>query len=101
MIGKNKMKDWKAACRTWEHNVKSQEKENQEKKADESDGVKLPEGLTPEKWEAITKWLARNAPSVLRTITPEQYLTIAKAEGNDAQAICNFFKDYEKEHGNE
>lgn len=88
---------------TWEDDFTctGQVEENQEKKSDEAEGIQLPEGLTPEKWEAITKWLARNAPSVLRTITPEQYLTIAKAEGNDAQAICNFFKDYEKEHGNE
>ena len=78
-----------------------QVEENQENKSDEAEGIQLPEGLTQEKWEAITKWLARNAPSMLRIITPEQYMTIAKAEGNDAQAICKFFKYYEKEHGNE
>lgn len=88
---------------TWEDDFTSTGlvEENQEKKSDEAEGIQLPEGLTPEKWEAITKWLACNAPSVLRFITPEQYLMIAKSEGNDAQAICKFFKYYEKEHGNE
>lgn len=68
MRGKTKIKDWKAACRTWEHNRKSQKEEKEEDSAEEE--TLYPEGMDAEQWNEITMWMCNKVPLIADKIDP-------------------------------
>ena len=70
MIGKNHMKDWKAACRTWQHNIKSQESKEEKEEA-----VEIPADDIP-KWEQNKKWMQSKMPKWSKKIDYDMFATM-------------------------
>lgn len=69
-VGNSPMKNWKAACATWESKRKS---ENPDKSEETTD---LPAGLTPEKWEQARNWFKTRVPRIAGSITPNDHLSM-------------------------
>jgi hypothetical protein len=69
MVGKSPMKDWKAACRTWE----SQRKHEFKEEPTEEPAVIYPEGMTIEKWTEISLWMSSTVSYIAGRITPVQF----------------------------
>lgn len=74
MVGSNHMKDWKAACRTWESKRKNEA--NPSSAAEAATPEELPAGLTPEKWANAMKWLTKHAPRICRMFSPNEFMTM-------------------------
>ena len=75
-VGKNPMKSWKAACRTWQ----GSRPRVAPKKND------LPNGLTDSEWSSFTAWSHNAIPALI--ITPDLYM--------DIRAIAHRKKDVVK-----
>ncbi len=75
LVGKSPMKDWKAACRTWEHNRKSQEKK--EEPAEETDCV-----MDPNEWLGIVVWLQENAYKIHSQIDAKMFCKMKEMAGD-------------------
>ena len=69
-VGNSPMKNWKAACATWESKRKS---ENPDKSEETTD---LPAGLTPGKWEQARNWFKTRVPRIAGSITPNDHLSM-------------------------
>lgn len=76
LVGKSPMKDWKAACRTWEHNRKSQE--NKEETACVVD---------PKEWLSIVVWLQENAYKIHSQIDAKMFCEM-KAMAGDSKLLA-------------
>jgi hypothetical protein len=88
MVGKSPMKDWKAACRTWE----SQRKHEFKEEPTEESGITYPEGMTGKKWMDITVWLQNYCRHIAGYITPEM-LTEMKALAGDSKTLSDILKE--------
>ena len=75
LVGKSPMKDWKAACRTWEHNRKSQEKK--EEPTEETDCV-----MDPKEWLGIVVWLQENAYKIHSQIDAKMFCKMKEMAGD-------------------
>lgn len=83
VVGKNSpMKDWKAACRTWESMRKSDKKEDVEK-PEES----LPDGLTKEKWTEIVLFLCSHVGRIAGDIKPKMFVEMKSMAKNDSKRM--------------
>ena len=76
VVGKSPMKDWKAACRTWEHSRKGEEKK--EENTDE-----MPAGMTREKWMKIQEWMQERLPRIWKYIDVDAFLSMEGKSGGD------------------
>lgn len=83
MVGRNHMKDWKAACRTWENKRKSKSQDEEEKTKEEP----MPAGMTREDWEKCEKWLRQCTPRICGYITPSVYMSM-KQLANDGRTMA-------------
>jgi hypothetical protein len=88
MVGKSPMKDWKAACRTWESQRKHEFKEEQT----EESAVVYPEGMTGKQWMDITAWLQNYCRHIAGYITPEM-LTEMKSLAGDSKTLSDILKE--------
>ena len=70
MIGKNKMKDWKAACRTWE----SKRKEEISSSDDGYEQMTYPSGINEESWNKTKKWMVSHVPRIMDLISPHDFM---------------------------
>lgn len=89
MVGRNKMKDWKAACRTWEH--KRKEYVNNEEEPTE-------ESTQPDLWQRQQEWFKRNVPNIAHLITKEMYgkmRIICIVQMDFQQALLNMNEGFE------
>ncbi len=80
MVGRTHMKDWKAACRTWERKRMDKSQEEEEKE-------ELPEGLDRQVWEKCREWFISRTPRISGYITPDVYLKI-KGLAKDSQEMA-------------
>lgn len=80
MVGRTHMKDWKAACRTWERKRMDKSQEEEEKE-------ELPEGLDRQVWEKCREWFISRTPRISGYITPDVYLKI-KGVAKDSQEMA-------------
>lgn len=82
MIGKNHMKDWKAACRTWESMRKSENK-----KEDKEESAQEPEMSDAEAkaWKSCQEWMAKKVPGLKDSITYDDFC--------DMRALAHFKSD--------
>lgn len=85
MVGKKHMKDWKAACRTWENNRKDRD-HNEEEQPKE-----LPAGLSAEFWESCKLWFIKNTPRICGYITPEVYMSM-KSQAKDGKQMTDIIR---------
>lgn len=76
LVGKSPMKDWKAACRTWEHSRKGEEKK-------EEDTDEMPAGMTREKWMKIQDWMQERMPRIWKFIDVDAFLSMEGKSGGD------------------
>ena len=76
LVGKSPMKDWKAACRTWEHSRKGEEKK--EENTDE-----MPAGMTREKWMKIQDWMQERLPRIWKYRDVDAFLSMEGKSGGD------------------
>lgn len=88
MIGKNHMKDWKAACRTWEAKRKSEIKEEEKEE--------LPAGLTPETWALRQGWMYKFIPRIAERITPDMFLTLQGLSHFKPDVFKDIIEDIDK-----
>lgn len=80
MRGKTKIKDWKAACRTWEHNRKSQEKK--EEPTEETACA-----MDPKEWLNIVVWLQEKAYKIHSKIDSKMFCEM-KAMAGDSKLLA-------------
>jgi len=73
MVGSNHMKDWKAACRTWEAKRKNEAKPSSDEEAAVQE---FPAGLTQEKWNATMTWAKRHIPRIWDKFSPSEFLSM-------------------------
>jgi DNA-binding PadR family transcriptional regulator len=85
MVGKKHMKDWKAACRTWENNRKDRD-HNEEEQPKE-----LPAGMSAEVWEKCKVWFNICTPRICGYITPEAYMAM-KNMTNDKKVMTDIIR---------
>lgn len=84
VVGKDKrMKDWKAACRTWENKRKDKSQDEEEKEKEEP----MPEGMSIENWQKCKQWLIKYAPRICGFITPAVYMSM-KQLANDSDIMA-------------
>ena len=76
VVGKSPMKDWKAACRMWEHTRKAEEKK-------EEDTDEMPAGMTREKWMKIQDWMEKRLPRIWKYIDVDAFLSMEGKSGGD------------------
>ena len=83
VVGKSgkHMKDWKAACRTWENNRKAKSQDEEEKEEP------MPEGMSIENWQKCKQWLIKYAPRICGFITPAVYMSM-KQLANDSDIMA-------------
>lgn len=87
MVGKSPMKDWKAACRTWESQRKHEFKEEQTE-----------ESTQPDLWQRQQEWFKRNVPNIAHLITKEMYgkmRIICIVQMDFQQALLNMNEGFE------
>ncbi len=72
MVGSNHMKDWKAACRTWE----SKRKAEQQVYAHQPTVDEFPTGMDAEKWKKAQDWMKKFTPRIMSDIDPDRFLTM-------------------------
>lgn len=90
VVGKDKrMKDWKAACRTWENKRKDKSQDEEEKEEP------LPDGMTRDDWEKCKQWLIKYTPRIGGFITPSVYMSM-KRLSNDILLMTNILLYIEK-----
>ncbi len=82
MVGSNHMKDWKAACRTWEHNRKSQENKEE-----------MPAGMTREQWSDIQDWMGKKIPRIKDRITPDLFLSLKALAHFKSKIVSEILQD--------
>ena len=87
MIGKNHIKDWKACCRTWNHNRKSQEKEKEEKEN--------PDTSTSD-WDAQMRWLEKNTPNIAGRMTKEMLRRFKELCFCDKYLLVDTLREFDK-----
>ena len=87
MIGKNKMKDWKAACRTWEHIRNSQEKEKEEKENPDT---------SSSDWDAQKRWLDINTPNIAGRMTKEMLRRFKELCMCDSYLLADTLREFDK-----
>lgn len=66
MVGKSPMKDWKAACRTWESQRKHEFKEEQTEEAQD------------DLWQRQQEWFRKNVPNIANYITRDVFRQMRK-----------------------
>lgn len=92
MIGKNHMKDWKAACRTWEHQ-RNKERNNEE----ESQAVDEAE---MEQWGMTKNWLYFNAPRIAGHISYEDFKEMKRVAKNKPDVVADIIKAIDQSYYN-
>ena len=100
LVGKSPMKDWKAACRTWEHNRKSIDKKEESKEEDEP--INLPAGMTADQWKRIGLWMCAEIPSIAGKISPMDFYEMKKLVDGNSEKLRDILKDineYVSENG--
>lgn len=100
LVGKSPMKDWKAACRTWEHNRKSIDKKEESKEEDEP--INLPAGMTADQWKRIGLWMCVEIPSIAGKISPMDFYEMKKLVDGNSEQLRDILKDineYVSENG--
>jgi hypothetical protein len=98
MVGKSPMKDWKAACRTWESQRKHEFKEEQT----EESGIVYPDGMDEQKWTNTTYWLCSNCRKIAGKISPMEFVDYKKRCGGDSKLLSCMLKEinsYVELHG--
>ena len=87
VVGKNSpMKDWKAACRTWESMRNGKQEHNAEPAVD------LPDGLTRDQWTKIVLFLCREVGRIAAKITPEVFVQMKSLAENDSHLVMFLLK---------
>ena len=86
MVGQNKMKDWKAACRTWE--------KNSSKKTGNEGEQNIIDKSKPEH-ERFAAWVEEYYPCISDTVMPteEQYLEMKKLVDGEMVWACDMLQD--------
>lgn len=100
LVGKSPMKDWKAACRTWEHNRKRIDKKEESKEEDEP--INLPAGMTADQWKKIGLWMCVEIPSIAGKISPMDFYEMKKLVDGNSEQLRDILKDineYVSENG--
>lgn len=100
LVGKSPMKDWKAACRTWEHNRKSKDKKEEVKEEDEP--INLPAGMIADQWKRIGLWMCVEIPSIAGKISPMDFYEMKKLVDGNSEQLRDILKDineYVSENG--
>lgn len=69
MVGKNHMKDWKAACRTWENMRKSENKEEKEESAQVQE-MSEAEAIV---WKNHQEWMKKKVPALKPCVTYDDF----------------------------
>lgn len=87
MVGSNHMKDWKAACRTWEH-----KRNSQEKKEEPTEETQYPAGMDAEQWNEITFWMCNKVPKIAGKINSVTFDTMKKM-AKDSQLLSMVLKE--------
>ena len=81
VVGKNSpMRDWHAACSTWEVKRKSQKEEKEEDSAEEE--TLYPEGMDAEQWNEITMWMCNKVPLIAGKIDPISFVQMKDMAGD-------------------
>lgn len=70
MIGKNHMKDWKAACRTWENMRKSENKKEEKEESAQEPEMSDAEAKA---WKSCQEWMAKKVPGLKDSITYDDF----------------------------
>lgn len=70
MIGKNHMKDWKAACRTWENMRKSENKKEEKEESAQEPEMSDAEAKS---WKSCQEWMAKKVPGLKDSITYDDF----------------------------
>lgn len=92
MIGKNHMKDWKAACRTWEAKRKQDKEEKEESPAvDEAE---------MEQWGKTKNWLYFNAPRIAGHISYEDFKEMKRVAKNKPDVVADIIKAIDQSYYN-
>lgn len=87
MIKNNHMKDWKAACRLWNHNRKSYGKEKEEKEN--------PDTSTSD-WDAQIRWLEKNTPNIAGRMTKEMLRRFKELCMCDSYLLAETLREFDK-----
>lgn len=98
MVGKSPMKDWKAACRTWESQRKHEFKEEQT----EESGIVYPDGIDENQWTKITFWLCGCCHEIAGYISPTEFAEYKKRCKGDSKLLSEILKEinsYVELHG--
>ena len=82
VIGKSPMKDWKAACRTWERNRKQQKEEDKEEPTEETTCA-----MDPKEWLGIVAWLQEKAYKLASVISSKMFVQM-KAKAGDSNLLA-------------
>ncbi len=93
MVGSNHMKDWKAACRTWER------KRNEERKLEQSQQPEIdefPAGLNAEKWERSQSWMRKYTPRIVSEIDPERFLQMKALAHHKRELFSEILEEIDK-----
>ena len=98
MVGKSPMKDWKAACRTWESQRKHEFKEEQT----EESGIVYPDGMDEYQWTKIMLWLCGCCSKIAGKISPMEFVDYKKRCGDDSKLLSEILieiNSYVELHG--
>lgn len=86
-VGNHPMKDWKAACQTWERKRKSQEKEKEEKENPDT---------SSSDWDAQKRWLEKNTPNIAGRMTKEMLRRFKEFCMCDSYLLADTLREFDK-----
>lgn len=96
-VGNSPMKNWKAACATWECKRKSEKPTEQ---IDEQ-STGLPDGMTEEKWTEIVLFLASRVYFISSRITPMMFVRMKELANGDSHRVMKILYQIEEKAINE
>lgn len=85
VVGKSPMKDWKAACRTWERLRISKDKKEEKEE--------MPAGMTREQWSDIQEWMGKKTPRISDRINPDMFLSMKGLAHFKSQIVSDILQD--------
>ena len=91
MVGSNHMKDWKAACRTWESKRKAETQTQKQTASDE-----FPAGLNAEKWKQAKDWMTKYTPRIMPDIDPDLFLTLRAIAHRKVDIFMEMMEEMDK-----
>lgn len=93
MVGKNHMKDWKAACRTWESMRKSEKREEKEESAQVQEMSEV-EAIV---WKNNQEWMEKKVPRLKDRITYNDFCEMRALAHFKSDVYADILMEIEKE----